>query len=273
MELHGKVGILTGASRGIGVHLAEALGSKGVHLALAARSENELADTAARVQAKGVRSIAVPTDLTRRSDLERLLDRTTSELGPPDLLVNNAGVQKVTRFQQIDPDDIAWIINTNVVALETMTRLVVGGMIERGRGHICNIASLSGRTAYPYNTVYASSKHAVVGFSWSLREEMRPYGVEVSVVCPAFVSGDGMFARRHPDDDTPRIATPVTPAQVAAKTIHGIENNKAEVIVAKGLGNIVDVCHSISPDLTAKVQRRSGLYGYIEQEASRGSST
>lgn len=272
MELHNKVGILTGASRGIGVHLAQALANKGVHLALAARSEDELADTVARIQARGVRSIGVPTDVTKRGDLERLLDRTESELGPPDLLINNAGVQKVARFEELDPDDIAWIVNTNVVALETLTRLVLPGMVERGRGHICNMASLSGRTAYPYNTVYASSKHAVVGFSWSLREEMRPYGIEVSVVCPAFVAEDGMFARRHPNDDVPRIAKPVTPADVVTKTIRAIEANKAEVVVATGLGNVVDVCHAISPDFTATVQRRTGLYRFIEEEASRGQS-
>lgn len=272
MDLHNKVGILSGASRGIGVHLAEALASKGVHLALAARSESELADTVARVQARGIRAIGVPTDVTKQGDLERLLERTTNEIGNPDLLVNNAGVQKVARFQDLDPGDIARIIQTNVVALETLARLVLPGMIERGHGHICNMASLSGRTAYPYNTVYASSKHAVVGFSWSLREEVRPYGVEVSVVCPGFVSGDGMFARRHPDDDAPRVAKPVTPAQVVRKTIHAIERNRAEVIVANGLGNVVDVFHALSPDFTAKVQRRAGLYGYIEEEASRGSS-
>lgn len=272
MELHNKIGILTGASRGIGVHLAEALASKGVHLALAARSTAELADTVAKVQARGVRAIGVPTDVTEHDDLENLLDRTTSELGPVDVLVNNAGVQKVARFDELEPDDIAWIINTNVVALETMTRLVLPQMIERGRGHVCNIASLSGRTAYPYNTVYASSKHAVVGFSWSLREEMRPYGVEVSVVCPAFVSGDGMFARRHPDDDVPRIAKPVTPSDVVTKTIRAIESNKAEVVVATGLGNLVDVFHAISPDFTASIQRRTGLYAFIEEEVSRGSS-
>lgn len=272
MELHNKVGILTGASRGIGVHLAEALANKGVHLALAARSETELTDTVGRVQARGVRAIGVPTDVTRTGDLERLVQRTTSEIGPPDLLINNAGVQKVARFQEFDPDEIAWIIQTNVIALETLTRLVLPGMIERGMGHICNMASLSGRTAYPYNTVYASSKHAVVGFSWSLREELRPLGIEVSVVCPAFVSQDGMFARRHPDDAVPRVAKPVTPADVVSKTIHAIEKNKAETVVATGLGNIVDVCHALSPDFTANIQRRTGLFRFIEEEASRGSS-
>lgn len=269
MELRNRTAIITGASRGIGVRLAEALAAKGVHLALAARSADELQETAARIQARGVRAIAVPTDVTEATDLQNLVDRTTAELGPPDLLVNNAGVQKVTRFESVDPADIAWIINTNVIAVETLTRLVLPGMIERGRGHICNIASLSGRTAYPYNTIYASSKHAVVGFSWSLREEMRPYGVEVSVICPGFVSDEGMFARRHPDDTPPKITRMVSPVDVAAKTVDAIEKNKAEVIVTGGLGNIVDVFHALSPDTTAKIQRRAGLYDYVRQEADR----
>ncbi len=269
MDLHNKIGIVTGASRGIGVHVADALAAKGVHLALAARSEQDLQDTVARVQSRGVRAIAVPTDVTERGDLEWLVQRTEAELGPVDLLVNNAGVQRVRRFESYDPDDIAWIINTNVVALEVLTRLVLPGMVARRRGHICNMASLSGRTAYPYNTVYASSKHAVVGFSWSLREEMRPYGVEVSVVCPGFVAQEGMFARRHPDDAPPGITRTVTPADVAAKTIDAIEHNRAEVIVTKGLGNVVDVFHAVSPDVTAKIQRKSGLFSFVEREADR----
>lgn len=269
MELHNRVAIVTGASRGIGVRVAEALAAKGVHLALAARSADDLQETVAQVQARGVRAIGVPTDVTDNDALQTLVDRTNTELGPPDLLVNNAGVQKVTRFEKVDPADIAWIINTNLIALEVLTRLVLPGMIERGRGHVCNIASLSGRTAYPYNTIYASSKHAVVGFSWSLREEMRPYGVEVSVVCPGFVSDEGMFARRHPDDPPPRIAQMVSPTEVAVKTVQAIEKNKAEVIVTGGLGNVVDVFHALSPDATARIQRRSGFYDYMRDEADR----
>lgn len=272
MELHNRIAIVTGASRGIGVHVAEALARRGVHLALAARSEEDLNETVARMQTRGVRAVGIPTDVTKHEDLERLVDRTERELGPPDLLVNNAGVQKVQRFESYDVDDISWIIHTNVIALESLTRLVLPGMIGRGRGHICNMASLSGRTAYPYNTVYASSKHAVVGFSWSLREEMRPYGIEVSVVCPGFVSGEGMFARRHPNDAPPKIARTVTPQQVAAKTIEAIEKNRAEVIVTSGLGNVVDVFHAVSPDVTTRIQRLGGLFDYIEREADRGSS-
>jgi len=269
MELHNRIAIVTGASRGIGVRVAEALAAKGAHLALAARSADGLEETVARVQARGVRAIAVPTDVTDHDALQNLVDRTTAELGPPDLLVNNAGVQKVTRFEKVEPADIAWIINTNLVALEVLTRFVLPGMIERRRGHICNIASLSGRTAYPYNTVYASSKHAVVGFSWSLREEMRPYGVEVSVICPGFVADEGMFERRHPDDPPPKISRMVSPTEVAAQTIEAIEKNKAEVIVTRGLGNVVDVFHALSPDTTARIQRRAGLYDYMRQEADR----
>ena len=269
MELHNKIAIITGASRGIGVRVAEALAAKGVHLALAARSADDLEETAARIQARGVRAIAVPTDVTDNQDLQSLVDRTEAELGPPDLLVNNAGVQKVTRFEKAEPEDIAWIINTNVIAVEVLTRLVLPGMLERGRGHICNIASLSGKTAYPYNTIYASSKHAVVGFSWSLREEMRPYGVEVSVICPGFVADEGMFARRHPDDPPPTITRMVSPTEVATKTIEAIEKNKAEVLVTRGLGNVVDVFHALSPEITTGIQRRAGIYDYMRQEADR----
>lgn len=268
MELRGAVGIVTGASRGLGVYIAERLGAKGVDLALAARSVDDLEATAELVRSHGIRAITVATDVTKNQDLQELVDRTTAELGPIDLLVNNAGVEQVGRFEECTPKDIQEVLHTNVFALELLTRFAVPGMIERKRGHIVNIASAAGKTAVPYNTVYSSSKHAVVGFSWSLREELRPCGIGVSVVCPGFVSGAGMFSGWNKSGDAPRIAGTVTPERVARKTIGAIEKNRAEVIVSGVMGRTVDVFNAVSPDATAFVARRTGFYDFLEREAS-----
>jgi short-subunit dehydrogenase len=272
VELKGTVGILTGASRGIGVPLAERLAREGVSLALAARSSTDLERTAEKVRATGVRVITVPTDVTDAAALQNLVTRTTEELGPPDLLVNNAGVEKYSRFDKCDPSDIEWVIKTNVVALEMLTRMVVPGMIERGHGHVVNIASLAGKTAVPYNSVYSSSKHAVVGFSWSLREELRPLGVGVSVVCPGFVGDVGMYASRGPNERAPRVAGTVTPQNVVDATIKAISKNRAEILVARGISKIVDVFQAISPEMATAVPRRAGLYRFLEKEADRPST-
>ncbi|MGH2807292.1 MAG: SDR family NAD(P)-dependent oxidoreductase [Actinomycetota bacterium] len=269
MDLQGKVGILTGASRGLGVYFAEALARKGVHLALAARSEADLKETENRISRFGVRSVAVPTDVGDLGDLENLVEATTSELGPPDLLVNNAGVEKYAHFNDVDLDVIERTLRVNVWAPEVLTRLVVPGMIERKRGHIVNVASVAGKTAVPYNAIYSSSKHALVGFSWSLREEVKPHGIGVSVVCPGFVSEAGMFAHWSQGEKPPTMSASVPPEKVAAALITAIERNRPEIIVARGLARFVDVSHAISPTFTTTMARRGGAYRFLRKATER----
>lgn len=271
MDLNGTTAIVTGASRGLGVHIAEALARKGANLALAARSADDLEKTARDIGKIGATAIAVPTDVTKRSDLRTLVKRTTDELGPPDVLINNAGIENLSKFHEMPLDDIDRLIKTNVVALEVLTRLVVPGMIDRGRGHVMNIASLAGKTAAPFNTVYSSSKHAVVGFSWSLREELKPHGVGVSVVCPTYVSESGMFASAR-TGDPPKISNSVTPEQVVDATIACLEKNRAEIVVAPGLSKYVDVFHALSPEVTTNVARRTGAYAFLARHAERAAA-
>ena len=272
MQLNGAVAIITGASRGLGVFIAERLARKGMKLALAARSADDLAATAERLEPLGTQTIAVATDVTKRADLRRLVKRTNDELGPVDVLVNNAAIEKLARFPTIELDDIDAIIKTNVVALEVLTRLVVPSMIERRRGHIVNIASMAGKVSVPYNAVYASSKHAVVGFSWSLREELKPFGIGVSAVCPTFVSEAGMYVQ-WAEERPPRATSTVTPDDVADATVKAIEKNRAEILVVPGLGKVADVLHAISPDLAAFGARRFGLYDFLARGAGKQRSS
>lgn len=267
MELRGTRGILTGASRGLGVYMAEALARAGVDLVLAARSADDLAATQAKVEALGVRAVAVPTDVTDRGALEALVTTATSELGSIDLLVNNAGVERYRRFETAPIDEMEWIMRTNVLAPQILSRLVLPGMLERGRGHIVNIASVAGKTAVPFNSLYSSSKHALVGFSWSLREEVRPRGVSVSVLCPGYVTDAGMFADWSRGKKPPGVSSAVPPHKVAAGLIRAIEKDKAEVVVAGGLLKTVDVMHAISPAVTTSIARKSGGYAFLEREA------
>ncbi len=263
MELRGTTGILTGASRGLGVHLARALAGKGVHLALAARGEEGLRATAAELERSGTRTITVPTDVTRTEDLEHLVARTTTELGPPDLLVNNAGIETIAPFETFDLDTIESIIATNLTAAEKLTRLVIPGMIERRRGHVLNMSSASGKSGVPYYSVYGSTKHGLVGFSWSLRAELSKHGIGVSVVCPSFVSDTGMYADRSGSAKPPRSLATVTAEKVAASSVRAIERDKAEVVVASGLTKVADVFYALSPDFAMKVARRLGVDAFL----------
>ena len=265
MELRGSIGIVTGASRGLGVYIAEALTRKGVALALAARSEDELKETQSRVERLGGRAISIATDVGKMKDLQALVERTESELGPIDLLVNNAGIEKYANYHELEPEVIEKTLRVNLWAPEVLTRLVLPGMIERRRGHIVNIASVAGKTAVPYNSIYSSSKHGLVGFSWSLREETKSYGVGVSVVCPGFVSESGMFHHWSRGEKPPAVARSVPPEKVSAAVVRAIEADKAEIVVARGLTKIVDVTHAISPAFTTAIARRSGSYAFLRK--------
>lgn len=263
MELRGRIGILTGASRGLGVEMARALAGHGVHLALAARNEEGLRRTAEALDRLGVRTLVVPTDVTKTEDLERLVERTTAELGPPDLLVNNAGIETIAPFATFDPDRIDEIVATNLTATMKLTRLVVPGMVERRRGHVLNVSSAAGKSGVPYYAVYGATKHALVGFSWSLRTELAGQGVGVSVLCPGFVSGTGMYADRSNDAKPPRAISTVTPAEVAAAAVKAIVKDKAEVVVARGLAKVSDVFYALSPDVTMKGAKLMGVDAFL----------
>jgi short-subunit dehydrogenase len=144
-------------------------------------------------------------------------------------------------------------------------------MMERKHGHVCNIASVAGKVARPYATVYAATKHGVVGFSWSLRAELGEHGVEVSVVCPGYVQDVGMFADRAASLGVPKppnALKAVSAEDVSVATMDAIENNKAEVIVGPLLLKIADVAHAFSPDWAMNMARRSGSYRFAKKEAT-----
>lgn len=268
MRLNGKVCIVTGASRGLGMRIAEHLARKGTDLALAARSAEDLDETAERIRKLGARVLTVPTDVNKKTDLKSLVRKTKAEFDRIDVLVNNAGIESVSHFAKQDLSSIESILKTNVISLELLTRLVLPQMIERRSGHIVNIASMAGKTMVPFNTVYSSSKHAVIGFSLSLREELRPHRVGVSVVNPTFVSDSGMYAN-GPDQNAPKMAAIVTPDDVAEAVVRAIEKNKPEILVTKGGGHVLDVVHAVSPSLTARIQDAVGVTAHLRKIADR----
>ena len=271
MQLTNKIGILTGASRGIGVVLAEHLAREGVDLVLAARSKDDLEQTAERVRALGRRALPVATDVSDVTQLQALVDAADAEFGRIDLLINNAGIEIPGHSETLDLDRIEAGVHTNLTALIQLTRLVIPQMIERKRGHVCNIASAAGKVARPFATVYAATKHGVVGFSWSLRAELAPLGVEVTVVCPGYVSDVGMFADRTSKlgvEMPSRSLKAVSAERVAAEVIESIQKNRAETVVGPLVMKIADVAHAISPDFAMGVARRSGAYDYVRREAT-----
>ena len=265
-SFRGKTGIVTGASRGLGRLIAVALAERGVNLALAARTEEGLKETMVEVERHGVRAVPIRCDITQRADLENLVAQTVSEFGPPDLLINNAGIEAVADFREIPLDEIEKVMVTNSVSPMLLTRLVVPHMTERGSGHIVNISSTAGKVGMAYFATYVASKHALVGFSWSLRQELRQYGVGVSVVCPGFIDETGM-ADEWALKKRPFMAPTIAPEKVVRAVLKAIEKNKADVILGSGLTPVSDISFAVSPDLSAWVMRAGGLDKYFAAEA------
>lgn len=224
--------MVTGASRGIGVHIARALANEGVNLSLAARSDADLEAVRADMAALGVKAIATRCDVTNTADRAELRRRTEAELGPVDVLVNNAGVETVSRFETSAEDELVATLDVNLIAAMLLTRAVVPGMLERGRGHVVNIASGAGKVGVPYAVAYATSKHGLVGLTNSLRCEFRGSPVGFSVVCPGFVSETGMYARWEDRGvRAAKICGRSSPEKVADVVVSCIRRNRSEVLV------------------------------------------
>jgi short-subunit dehydrogenase len=190
-SLHGKVVVITGASRGLGLALAEEFGRAGAKLALNARDGAELERARALLLERGAaqhEDIAVyPHDLRRPEEAERLVEQTTIRFGRVDVLVNNAGVITVGPVENQNMQDFHDVMDTNFFSGVHCTLSVLPQMLKRRHGNIVNITSIGGKVAVPHLLPYAASKFAAVGFSEGLNSELRSKGIRVTTVCPGLM--------------------------------------------------------------------------------------
>jgi NAD(P)-dependent dehydrogenase (short-subunit alcohol dehydrogenase family) len=182
-----RVALVTGGGRGIGRAIALRLAADGLAVAVAARSRDQVED-AARAAGRG--ALPPVLDVTDADSIVAAVERTNRELGPVDVLVNNAGVAESAQFVKTEPDFWDRHFAVNVRGPYLLTRAVLPGMLERRWGRIVNIASLAGLFGAPYVTAYTASKHALVGFTRALATEVSGKGVTVNALCPGFTATD-----------------------------------------------------------------------------------
>lgn len=201
--LLGRVALITGASRGIGRATALRLARAGATTVLAARTERDLSSTAEVVRLSGGEALVIPTDVTDDRQLETLAGTTLARFDRVDVLINNAGGgpprAPIAKARTVDWD---WTLRTNLWATMVLTKLVLPSMIGRRSGTIINICSLAGLVGKAGEAAYAAAKFGVRGFSQSLFEEVREYGIKVSTICPGYVDTALIPPNRRVDRST-----------------------------------------------------------------------
>jgi NAD(P)-dependent dehydrogenase (short-subunit alcohol dehydrogenase family) len=187
-SLAGKVAVVTGASRGIGRAIALGFAEAGADVAVAARSEDDLETLAKEIDALGRRALAVRTDVTVRSDIETLIDRTVAELGGLDVLVNNAGGSNFTSpLVGLRPAGWDKLLTLNLDSVFHGTQLAAQKMLEHGGGSIIQISSVAGIEGAPGLSPYSAAKGGVRLFSQAVAKELAGSGVRVNSIAPGWI--------------------------------------------------------------------------------------
>ena len=200
MDVRDKVAVVTGGARGIGHGIALALARAGAHVAVAdlytpgqttagyaLSTEQEVVQTVEELKATGVPAIGVPVDVTKFTQLQVMVETVTRELGPIDILCNNAGV--IDTALVVDTTEAQWdmMMNVNAKGVFLGCKAVVPGMMTRRQGRIINTASIAGKRGNARVSAYCASKFAVIGFTQALALETAADGIRVNAVCPGYV--------------------------------------------------------------------------------------
>jgi len=197
-RLTGKVAIVTGASRGIGRAISLALVREAATVVLAARAIDKLKETAELVTAAGGKAHIIPTELTDEQSIKNLVRATSEGFGRLDILINNAGITHSAKLEETSTEDWDRCIRTNARAPFILCREALPLLRRSEAAYIINIASVVGVKAYPLQSAYTASKHALRGMTMALAEELRGSNVRVHLLCPGGVDTE-LVQKVRPD--------------------------------------------------------------------------
>jgi short-subunit dehydrogenase len=266
--------LVTGASGGIGAEIARRLAGQGVNLALTGRRKHALERVATQAADRGVRCVTITADLADRQQLRGLLTEAEEKLGPLDVLVNNAGIERVGVFTSATEQELAEMIDVNLTAPLLLTRAALPGMLRRGKGHVVFISSIAGKVGPAYNEPYAASKAGLIALTQSLRAEYAGQPVGFSVVCPGFTAGEGMYQRMADDGHkSNRLMGETTTSKVAEAVIRAIKHDVGEIVESGAPIRPMLALAQIAPGVVERVAPRFGVTQIFQRVAeSRGGS-
>ncbi|WP_166627124.1 3-ketoacyl-ACP reductase [Jeotgalicoccus sp. S0W5] len=189
-DIKGKVALITGGGRGIGRATAIALAKEGVHVGLVGRTLENLENVKSGLAEYDIKVSVQTANVADLNEITSAVEAIRSELGPIDILLNNAGISKFGKFMELSPEEWTNIVDVNVKGVYYTTRAVLPEMVERQSGDIINISSTAGQKGGPVTSAYSASKAAVIGLSESLMMEVRKDNIRVVTLTPSTVATD-----------------------------------------------------------------------------------
>ncbi len=264
--IKGQNAIITGASRGLGLYIAKTLASQGVNLVLAARTVSGLEELKEQILPLGVKVVVQPTDMSDQEDIQQLFQRANDEFGCIDIVVNNAGIELFSDYDQVSVDEIEQMIKVNLVGPMLLSKLCLPSMYARNSGHFVNIASAAGIFPPPFAEPYAATKAGLIGFTLSLRTsaKVKNSQVSASVISPGFMDDAGMYEEMKKVGGKVQWFIGSLPAQkLADSVLMAIEKDLSEITLLPGFPRLTKLFNLFAPKMFEKSNIRSGVYNAI----------
>lgn len=220
MSLNNQVAIITGAGKGIGKAIAQALAKEGVHLGLIARTTSDLEALQSELREQhGIKVAIASADISDQSAAEKAVESLVSELGGIDILINNAGIAKFGKLVEMDTKDWERIIQVNLMGTYYMTRAVLPKLIAQNQGNIINIASTAGERGFATGSAYNASKFAIMGLAEAVMQEVRKNNIRVVALTPSTVNTELAVNTGLSIGDEDRMMQPEDVAELAVATL------------------------------------------------------
>jgi len=228
-SLLGRVALVTGGSRGIGKAIVHKLAALGAAVSFCGLNEERLKNAAKAFESSGAKILALRTDVTKESEISALVASTEKQLGKISILINNAGIGGGGFGAIQEKTEAEWdhVMNTNLKSVFFVSRAVIPGMITRRGGDIINISSLAGKNTFAGGSIYCASKWGLQGLTGCMAEDLRAYGIRVSVICPGSVATE--FVGRGPKDPSKVLTAEDVAYAVAMVAAQGPQSFISEV--------------------------------------------
>ena len=245
--LKGKVALITGASSGIGEATALALAAEGATLAVAARRADKLASLVQRIQAAGVKALALPCDMTVKAEAIKAVDDAVANLGRVDILVNSAGVMQTGGIENCDIDEYRRVFEINLFATLYACKAAIPHMLARGGGDVVNISSLAARKGNAQTSAYSASKHALNSMTDLMRQEIGDRNIRVCILMPGATSTE---VGDHVTDPTWRAAIQARISRKGAVLPSEVADTIVFILSLPRHVNISEICVRPTTDTT-----------------------